>query len=58
MINAYKNTDRKPQGMRPLGRPMHRLEVSVKMDLKEKGCKGAIWIEPSQDKSSGELLQM
>jgi len=28
---------RKPEGNRPLGRPMHRWEVAIKMDLKEVG---------------------
>jgi len=27
----------KPEGNRPLGRPMHRWEVAIKMDLKEVG---------------------
>jgi hypothetical protein len=28
---------RKPEGNRPLGRPMHRWEVAIKMDFKEVG---------------------
>ena len=31
----------KPQGKRPLGRPRHRWEDSIKMDLQKVGC-GAI----------------
>jgi hypothetical protein len=27
----------KPEGNRPLGRPIHRWEVAIKMDLKEMG---------------------
>jgi hypothetical protein len=28
----------KPEGKRPLGRPRHRQEGNIKMDLKEVGC--------------------
>jgi hypothetical protein len=28
----------KPEGKRPLGRPMHRWEDNIKMDLQEVGC--------------------
>ena len=28
----------KPEGKRPLGRPRHRWEDNIKMDLKEVGC--------------------
>jgi hypothetical protein len=28
----------KPEGKRPLARPMHRWEDNVKIDLKEMGC--------------------
>jgi hypothetical protein len=31
----------KPEGNRPLERPMHRWEVAIKMDLKEVG--GEVW---------------
>jgi len=30
----------KPEGKRPLGRPRHRWEDNIKMDLKEVGCGG------------------
>jgi hypothetical protein len=35
MRNAYKMLVRKPKGKRPLGRPKHRWENDIKMDLKE-----------------------
>jgi hypothetical protein len=35
----------KPEGKRPLGRPRHRWEDNIKMDLEEVGCEGMDWIE-------------
>ena len=35
----------KPQGKRPLGRPRHRLEDNIKMDLQEVGCGVMDWIQ-------------
>jgi hypothetical protein len=35
----------KPEGRRPLGRPRHRWEDNIKMDLQEVGCGGMDWIE-------------
>ena len=40
----------KPEGKRPLGRPRHRWEVTIKMDLQEVGCGGLYWIDLAQDK--------
>jgi hypothetical protein len=35
MRNTYKTSIGNPEGMKPFGRPRHRLEDSIKMDLKE-----------------------
>ena len=35
----------KPDGKRPLGRPRHRWEDNIKMDLQEVGCGDMDWIE-------------
>ena len=40
----------KPEGKRPLGRPKHRWEVNIKMDLKEVGCGGMDWIKLTQER--------
>ena len=40
----------KPEGKRPLGRPRHRWEDNIKIDLKEVGCGGMHWIELAQDR--------
>jgi hypothetical protein len=34
----------KPEGKRPLERPMCRLEDNIKMDLQEEECGGVEWI--------------
>jgi hypothetical protein len=40
----------RPEGKRPLGRPRHRWEVNIKMDLGEIGIDGANWIRLAQDR--------
>jgi hypothetical protein len=40
----------KPEGKRPLGRPRHRWEDDIKMDLRETGISGANWIQLAQDR--------
>ena len=38
----------KSEGKRPLGRPRHRWEDNIKMDLQEVGCGDMEWIELAQ----------
>jgi len=40
----------KPEGKRPLGRPRHRWEDNIKMDLQAVGCAGLDWIDVAQDR--------
>jgi len=40
----------KPEGRRPLGRPRHRWEDNIKIDLQEVGCGDMDWIELAQDR--------
>ena len=40
----------KPEGKRPLGRPRHRWEDNIKMDLQEVRCGGMDWIFLAQDR--------
>jgi hypothetical protein len=40
----------KPEGKRPLGRPRHRWENNIKMDLREAGVVCGDWIELAQDR--------
>jgi hypothetical protein len=46
----------KPEGKRPLGRPRHRREDNIKLDLREIRIDGANWIQLAQIGSSGGLL--
>ena len=39
----------KPEGKRPLGRPSHRWEDNIKMDLQEVDREGMDWIDVAQD---------
>jgi hypothetical protein len=40
----------KPGGKRPLGRPGHRWEDNIKMELREIGWSGIDWIDLGQDR--------
>jgi len=35
----------RPEGKRPLGRPRHRWEDNIKMDLQQVGLRGVDWID-------------
>ena len=48
--NAYKVLVGKPQGKRPSGRPRHRWEDNIKMDLREMGCDPEDWIDLAQSR--------
>jgi hypothetical protein len=39
----------RPEGMRPLGRPRHRWDDNIKMDLQEVECRGMDWIVLAED---------
>ena len=45
-----------PEGNRPIGRPRHRWEDNIKMDLQEVGCGGMDWIELPQDRDRWRAL--
>jgi hypothetical protein len=47
---AYRVLVGGPEGKRPLGRPRHRWEDNIKMDLGEIGIDGANWIQLAQDR--------
>jgi hypothetical protein len=46
----------KPERRRPLGRPRHRWEDNIRMDLQEVGCGGMDWIELAQDRDRWRAL--
>jgi hypothetical protein len=47
---VYRVLVRRPEGKRPLGRPRHRWEDNINMDLGEMGIDGANWIRLAQDR--------
>jgi hypothetical protein len=49
MRGLYSILEGKLEGKRPLGRPMHRWEENIKMNLQEVGCGDLNWIELPQD---------
>ena len=40
----------KPEGKRPLGRPLRRWEDNIKMDIKEVGYGSMDWIDLAEDR--------
>jgi len=40
----------KPEGKRPFGRPQHRWEDNIKIELQKVGCGGVDWIKMAQDR--------
>jgi hypothetical protein len=45
---VYRVLMGKTVGKRPLGRPKHRWDNNIKMDLQKVGCEGMDWIDLSQ----------
>jgi len=48
--SIYRVLVGKPEGKRHPGRPRHRWEDNIKMDLQEDGFGGMDWIELAQDR--------
>jgi hypothetical protein len=46
----------KPEGKRPLGRPRHRWEDNIKMDLKVVQCAAMDWIDLAEDRDRWRAL--
>jgi len=53
---VYRVLVGKPEGKRPLGRPRHRWEDNINMDLQEVGCGGMGWINLAQDRDRWRAL--
>jgi hypothetical protein len=47
---VYRVLVGKPKVKRPLGRPRHRWEDNIKLDLREIGINGTNWIQLAQDR--------
>jgi hypothetical protein len=48
--NVYRILVGRSESKRPLGRPRHRWEDNIKLDLRETGIDGANWIRLAQDR--------
>jgi hypothetical protein len=53
---VYRVLVGKPEGKRPLGRPRHRGEGNIKMDLQEVGRSFGDWMELAQDRKGWRAL--
>jgi len=54
--SIYRVLVGKPEGKRPFGRPRHRWEDNIKMDLQKVRCGGMDWIELAQDRDGWRAL--
>jgi hypothetical protein len=53
---VYKVLVGKPEGKRPLGRPRHRWEDGIRMDLREIGWGSVDWIQLAQDRDRWQAV--
>jgi hypothetical protein len=53
---AYRMLVGRPEGRRPLGRPRHRWEDNIRMDLQEMGWWGMALIDMAQDRDRWRAL--
>jgi hypothetical protein len=53
---VYRVWVRKPEGRRPLGRPMRRWEDNIRVDLQEVRCGGMDWSGLAQDRDRWRAL--
>jgi hypothetical protein len=54
--NSYRLLVGKPEGKRPLGRPIRRWVDNIKMDLLEIGWGGVDWIGLAQERDKWRAL--
>jgi len=48
---ANKIMVRQPEGKRPFGKPLHRLEDNIRPDLRETGWRDVDWIHLAQGRN-------
>jgi hypothetical protein len=54
--SVFKILSGKPTGKRPLGRPRHRWEDNIRMDLKEISIYTRNWVDSAQDRDYWRAL--
>jgi hypothetical protein len=48
--SVHNGPSGRPEGKKPLGRPRHRWEDKIKMNLRQIGIDGSNWIRLAQDR--------
>jgi hypothetical protein len=56
MRNTYKILVTRPEGERSHGRPRHRWEDNIRMDLRAIGWEGVDWIHMAQDRDQWQAV--
>jgi hypothetical protein len=56
IINAHKILIWKPEGKRPVGRPRHRWDDNIKMDLRGTGFEDMVWIQLAKNRDRWRAL--
>jgi hypothetical protein len=54
--DVFRGLVGKPEGKRPMGRPRHRWEDNIRMDLQEVVCGCEDWIGLAQDRDRWRAL--
>ena len=54
--STFKILTGKPTGKRPLGRPRHRWEDNIRMDLEEIGINMGNWVDSAKDRNYWRAL--
>ena len=54
--STFKILTGKPTGKVHLGRPRHRWEDNIRMDLEEIGINAGNWVDPAQDRNYWRAL--
>ena len=54
--SAFRILTGKPTGKRPLGRPRHRWEDNIRMDLEGIGINAGNWVDSAQNKNYWRAL--
>jgi hypothetical protein len=54
--NVYRVLIGKPEGKRPLGRPRHKWENGIRMDLREIGWGSVDWLQLAQNRDQWQAL--
>ena len=53
---SYRVLVGKPEGKIPSGRPRHRWEENIKMNLREVGCDSGEWINLAEDRDQWHIM--